>query len=975
MVTVAQARQQITKQQSQIEQQQRALMKAREIPRAVLARRGRAGMIAEEKRRAEISKREGLLKEARGELKKYELQVSGVERERLKQQQLQRDVKLAKEWAKKSRSTSGMTAQQQELYTQFRRERIARIYSRAKEKQLRELGVKFVGGGAGIESEEFGSFALSELPKVSPELMGKLESIGVIKVEKGKVDFPELIELKEIIPKKLPISIAPSLIVSKDVRSNTLKFLNLLKREWLKPVGIPLFDPRKQIISVTGAGIQVGKPTTIPIPLLKEIAIKEGPGGLKKYLEGKFGKESKTIIIPEVMAKVIDLIPETRVGVAVTAAALPAYVKLAGAYPRAAQAVDAISTAWNLKEALNPEQERSQRVLSGAFAGLGALSFISKFKPFIDKRSPKYIPIDETGIKFIPANTIGLTEKEIKALQGLSKTTIHVTNNPFFKFDKNGLLLIKAFPKEAGTTRRNLKLFNFYKSLSKGNPNAYLGYVGILDDQLSTPGSGVKITLKTPKINAYIFPKEKVTTTPNWVIKKGFDFTRNWQNAQSGKTFVPPENLFGLSIEGQVVSPAYSGEVLKAGKWIVISGKELDNALKKGEVVKNLNKGSIIQKVAGIGFTYYKQEPTSPALIKKIKLLDKIYKFLGTKMNRINLIEAKTLSVGEINSIKSATTLNKMKNLAKSRVKELDIANYNSFASKYNLPLTKIGGHVISSTAILNALSKEAVPSITPSIVSPKISKIKPSKVVYKPKVSVSPPSFTKRIPTSITSSIPKRIVSPIISPITSRPPRKPSIVSPPRYPARPPPPPPPPPPLYKPFKPLRRKIKRLITPRRPQGYDVFFKPIRRKKYVKINKFATSKERAKDTGAFIVDRSLSTNFFIRKSKQKPKPLQIKIPRRYFSSTQGKYRDYRIKKGERIPTPLHWIEKKGHPRLDISTEKKKLTGLALIARLRKKQLKKLGLASRTKRITKVPSSFKKVKPLIELKRKKRKKTIW
>jgi len=108
----------------------------------------------------------------------------------------------------------------------------------------------------------------------------------------------------------------------------------------------------------------------------------------------------------------------------------------------------------------------------------------------------------------------------------------------------------------------------------------------------------------------------------------------------------------------------------------------------------------------------------------------------------------------------------------------------------------------------------------------------------------------------------------------------------------------------------------------------------RGRKWVKLNTQPASKELAKDIGARAVDKSISAKFKIeaikqiRKIKGKPKqvPKVFKKPlppsNDYFKMNANKFRDYRIKDGQRKPMVNKWIEKRRF-RADSRGETQKL----------------------------------------------------
>ncbi len=122
--------------------------------------------------------------------------------------------------------------------------------------------------------------------------------------------------------------------------------------------------------------------------------------------------------------------------------------------------------------------------------------------------------------------------------------------------------------------------------------------------------------------------------------------------------------------------------------------------------------------------------------------------------------------------------------------------------------------------------------------------------------------------------------------------------------------------------------------------------PINTKKFVKLTKVPVTQQQAEDIAAFLVDNSLSTNWRIEKANRFAKQPKIDIPTGYFDNTRFKWRDFKIRKGEKIPTPNSYIERKGLPRLDTFAEINNIQLLRALKQLqttssvRRKQVKKL-----------------------------------
>lgn len=134
-------------------------------------------------------------------------------------------------------------------------------------------------------------------------------------------------------------------------------------------------------------------------------------------------------------------------------------------------------------------------------------------------------------------------------------------------------------------------------------------------------------------------------------------------------------------------------------------------------------------------------------------------------------------------------------------------------------------------------------------------------------------------------------------------------------------------------------KPKKLVPPKpRQPGYFTFYK--RRGKFIKINKSPLSKRQALDLGSDVADHSLANTFVIKKTKRRAKPAKLLIRSGYFKVTRPKFRDFRIKKGKKIPLKNKFIERRGIARLDTIQERNKIQAERYIKGLRKQKLKRL-----------------------------------
>lgn len=137
----------------------------------------------------------------------------------------------------------------------------------------------------------------------------------------------------------------------------------------------------------------------------------------------------------------------------------------------------------------------------------------------------------------------------------------------------------------------------------------------------------------------------------------------------------------------------------------------------------------------------------------------------------------------------------------------------------------------------------------------------------------------------------------------------------------------------------FRKKKKKKKKGKAVKSYNVFGKVIKTGRFAKLNKVPLTKLDAKSLGSFLVDKSLSTNFKIKGVNKNPQTPKVKFPKNYYGAVQGKFRDFRIKKGKKIKLDNMWIEKKGKPRLDTRDEINKITLLKKLAQITKPKKKR------------------------------------
>ena len=120
----------------------------------------------------------------------------------------------------------------------------------------------------------------------------------------------------------------------------------------------------------------------------------------------------------------------------------------------------------------------------------------------------------------------------------------------------------------------------------------------------------------------------------------------------------------------------------------------------------------------------------------------------------------------------------------------------------------------------------------------------------------------------------------------------------------------------------------------------------RNNKWVKLSKEGLSRDSALGRGARAVDNTVAVSFRIKKAKEG----NDRIIDNYYKQNKHKFRDYKIRKGVKIPLKDEFIELKGRHRIDTKGEKE---GLTL-----SKYIKQQGwLSPASKKLARIESKFK------------------
>ena len=273
--------------------------------------------------------------------------------------------------------------------------------------------------------------------------------------------------------------------------------------------------------------------------------------------------------------------------------------------------------------------------LAGAALGAG-IAYPNFKNNFVTRKTLEttypntFVKAESTGITFIEDNTVPTSKNTLKSFEGQTVKTIHVT--PSDPFKGTNQFITTARPEGAGSFRIQNNLLNFYKSSPEpsGSPRAYLGYAGITSADSIAPSSSKVITGR-PTIKLLMFDDQIAPTPSNFNNIRDINA---YQASQSGKTFVPAENLAGVSREGQFITPS--------------SYKGISNAADFG---LDQTQGSIIQRSGKSTFTFYKQNLPSQNIFGKV--IDEV---TGRNYYKLELIPTKTLPVS--NEVTSFTGLN-----------------------------------------------------------------------------------------------------------------------------------------------------------------------------------------------------------------------------------------------------------------------------------------------------------------------------
>lgn len=547
-------------------------------------------------------------------------------------------------------------------------------------------------------------------------------------------------------------------------------------------------------------------------------------------------------------------------------------------------------------------------IWGGTFAAVKAVPHV---KAFVEKKiiSPqKYVPIEETGLVWTRGVTQPQTIQQLTARVGKEVPITHATVSPLPK----GKFVIEMRPEAAGGFRRTYGLFQYYGAaphVPTEKPQVYTGYLG-----LERYAEKAAKTVAFPKRTVLIFRDQKIHYPRGKNIFELAEYVRT----HPGKWYVAPENIMGLSIEGQYVTGPAG---VKIGKMFYSPkvGEEILKKVKDVDVVKY--PGAIVKDVPGPlagKYTYYYAPEKAPFFlrifgIKEIKTPHKVafrevtLEPIGkeTKVKPSSLIDLKIVPSEKIFST--------------APIKE---PSYAQVTPALSLALSS-PEYAPSSVSIISAPEEVSILSFSVAEEEEEESK------------EPSPPS-EEIIPSEpSTPTEPEPFISPPEEPSL---PSKPPVfsISPPTKTSWPPST------LLPPSK-GKKEITNLFIPKKPKletGYIVMVK--RGGKWVKLSGIYPKAEAIKK-GAKHVLETLAATFKIVPTKKIVKAIQP-------SETKPSplhFREYQIVKGKKVPLKDIWIQKAGW-KIEAPTAKGARLGRRseveeiLAARRRKIRTKKLRL---------------------------------
>ena len=391
-----------------------------------------------------------------------------------------------------------------------------------------------------------------------------------------------------------------------------------------------------------------------------------------------------------------------------------------------------------------------------------------RFNPNYVSSKNNIIQLKNQQIEMKPVHTDPITRsKLIKDFGNTEQWTIHATEG--LKFDNGGLLKLESNPTMAKGFRKQNDLLHFYRSLptDDGNPQAYMAYMSDVSPIDYPSQQGIGFNLFKPK-KQLLLEKAQVAYIKPLKGESMFKYAQR-TGKLSGVTQLPAENIFSRSIERQAITPS---------KFTGRTGTEY--------------KGSILQKQAELGFTYFEQKPLDATTFNTkvfsskstggygLKSLKAVKDYYDTSFSKVHLTEVKTLRLLDYNPTQTKSFNNLRLNTITKPNRVLNMAKYTSSYGTQSISFSSYLPALSIFSSSRRSPSRSLSRSLSPSISlsrSPSRSLSRSLSSSLSP--SISPSRSPSRSPSqsySIFSSSPSlsRSLSPSLSPSIS-PSRSPS--------------------------------------------------------------------------------------------------------------------------------------------------------------------------------------------------------
>ena len=144
------------------------------------------------------------------------------------------------------------------------------------------------------------------------------------------------------------------------------------------------------------------------------------------------------------------------------------------------------------------------------------------------------------------------------------------------------------------------------------------------------------------------------------------------------------------------------------------------------------------------------------------------------------------------------------------------------------------------------------------------------------------------------------------------------------------------------PKKPLISRERKLIKKQieKVPSWDVYVKPPKKKKYVKVTKKPVGLTEARNFRNLLIDETTSRQGYLKPRQTKPSKLPYAINPNYARDTEAKFRTFKQKKGKRIKLQPERIIEKGKFLLDTKGEREQINIFKKMAQLERKKQKQM-----------------------------------